>query len=204
MRAPADLASLAWLVFHLVVARSTTVQMPGPQTEGWRCGTSAVTCTQLLPESCSNAGQSAQAWPRVRIPDPHVALMVRRALDEAWRLLGESRCQLLLEEFRDGNGRPLSERLRRLGLDVQRYLGFVVFEDGQQYLQCGDTFAYTQPGSRIVYLCVRSIESEWRQNRWVLAVNLIHEVLHTLGLEENPPSSAEITERVRTHCGDAR
>jgi hypothetical protein len=130
--------------------------------------------------------------------------MVRRALDDASRVLGEARCRLLLEEFRDDKGRPLSDRLAILGLDVQRYLDFVVFEDGQQYVQCGDTFAYTQPGSRVVYLCVRSIEREWRQNRWVLVVNLIHEVLHTLGLGENPPSSGEITERVRRQCGDGK
>jgi hypothetical protein len=130
--------------------------------------------------------------------------MVRRALDDASRVLSESRCRILLEEFRDEKGRPLSDRLAMLGLDVQRYLDLVVFEDGHQYMQCEDAFAFTQPGSRVVYLCVRSIEKEWRQNRWVLVTNLIHEVLHTLGLGENPPSSAEITERVRRHCGDGR
>jgi hypothetical protein len=29
---------------------------------------------------------------------------------------------------------------------------------------------------------------------------VIHEVLHTLGLGDNPPSSAEITERVEARC----
>jgi hypothetical protein len=29
---------------------------------------------------------------------------------------------------------------------------------------------------------------------------VIHEVLHTLGLGENPPSSAEITEQVEARC----
>jgi hypothetical protein len=34
-----------------------------------------------------------------------------------------------------------------------------------------------------------------------LATSLvIHEVLHTLGLGEDPPSSAEITERVQARC----
>jgi hypothetical protein len=30
---------------------------------------------------------------------------------------------------------------------------------------------------------------------------LIHEMLHTLGLRENPPSSAEISRRVAERCG---
>ena len=30
---------------------------------------------------------------------------------------------------------------------------------------------------------------------------LIHEMLHTLGLRENPPGSAEITRRVAERCG---
>jgi hypothetical protein len=30
---------------------------------------------------------------------------------------------------------------------------------------------------------------------------VIHEVLHSLGLGENPPSSDHITERVRARCG---
>jgi len=32
---------------------------------------------------------------------------------------------------------------------------------------------------------------------------LIHELLHTLGLGENPPTSLEITARVTERCGDA-
>jgi hypothetical protein len=31
---------------------------------------------------------------------------------------------------------------------------------------------------------------------------IIHEVLHTLGLRENPPSSEEITRQVTRRCGD--
>jgi hypothetical protein len=30
---------------------------------------------------------------------------------------------------------------------------------------------------------------------------VIHEVLHTLGLDENPPSSDQITTRVERRCG---
>jgi hypothetical protein len=33
------------------------------------------------------------------------------------------------------------------------------------------------------------------------ANGLIHEMLHTLGLRENPPTSTEIARRVRARCG---
>ena len=34
------------------------------------------------------------------------------------------------------------------------------------------------------------------------AVIVIHEALHTLGLPENPPTSEEITARVRERCSE--
>jgi hypothetical protein len=38
-------------------------------------------------------------------------------------------------------------------------------------------------------------------NRGFAAVIVLHEALHSLGLEENPPSSEEITYRVMARCG---
>jgi hypothetical protein len=40
-----------------------------------------------------------------------------------------------------------------------------------------------------------------RNSRHVEAI-LIHELLHSLGLGENPPSSDYITSRVRARCGE--
>ena len=53
--------------------------------------------------------------------------------------------------------------------------------DGAAVFVCGTSFRRLGPGAR--------------------ANALIHEMLHTLGLRENPPSSAEITRRVAEHCG---
>jgi hypothetical protein len=39
-----------------------------------------------------------------------------------------------------------------------------------------------------------------RENGEYLVLVPIHEVLHTLGLGENPPSSGEITRTVRRFC----
>ena len=38
------------------------------------------------------------------------------------------------------------------------------------------------------------------QNPSLAEAMVIHEMLHTLGLGENPPSSLEINERVRARC----
>jgi hypothetical protein len=64
------------------------------------------------------------------------------------------------------------------------------------------------PGATSTSSCSRTAATppdaaaSWRENRRRLVASLIHEVLHTLGLGENPPSSAEITERVLRHCGE--
>ncbi len=137
-------------------------------------------------------------WSRVHVADPIAALLVRRALDEAHRVLAETRCQSMLEDFQDAHGRSLRERLALLHMDVQRYLDFVVFVEATR--PCTDTLAYTAPGNRVVYLCVRAIERLWRDNPDHVVASLIHEMLHTLGLGENPPSSSEITERVIARC----
>ena len=48
--------------------------------------------------------------------------------------------------------------------------------------------------------CPEAIESMARQDRGYLNVMMIHELLHTLGLGENPPTSQDITVRVTNRC----
>jgi hypothetical protein len=142
-------------------------------------------------------------WPRVRISDPLVKTVVRHGLAEASRLLEQPRCRAILTEFHDQHDRPLADKLTALGVDVSRYLRLVVVLDGSQNQRCGDTQAFTAPGSRVVYVCGRPVLQIWRESSGRLVVALIHEVLHTLGLGENPPSSEEITEKVRLRCGSS-
>ena len=81
-------------------------------------------------------------------------------------------------------------------------LRFVVFTDGLTRGTCqGEQYAYTTPGNRVVFVCVSRFTTGWRNNPAYAEASLIHEVLHTLGLGENPPSSSEITDRVRNACG---
>jgi hypothetical protein len=57
--------------------------------------------------------------------------------------------------------------------------------------------AFTSGGAA-VFVCGTNFHSRGRTFR---ENALIHEMLHTLGLRENPPSSAEISRRVAERCG---
>ena len=61
---------------------------------------------------------SGDEWNRVQIPDPAIALAIRRTLAEASQRLATPECQMTLTDFHDGEGRPLAERLVSLGVDV--------------------------------------------------------------------------------------
>ena len=155
-----------------------------------------------ISEGDCDASQSDD-WRGVRVPDPFVALLIKRALNQAAGLLREPRCQALFTEFRDLRGRPLIERLAALGTDAPQYLGWILFHDGSEALRCGNgraALAYTEPGSRIVRVCSRAVErGGWQEPDHLTAI-VIHEMFHTLGMGENPPSSEEITARVRQQC----
>jgi hypothetical protein len=128
--------------------------------------------------------------------------VVRKRLTGAFRRLGRPRCQNLLTEFTDAAGRPLAERLAALGRTPQGYLGDILFEDGSQVRPCAsrEVLAVTNPGSRVVFVCPRQFVAVAYQDPVEAELILIHEMLHSLGLGENPPSSHEITGRVEQRC----
>jgi len=145
--------------------------------------------------------QSLTDWHGVKVSAPAAATAIRRALEEASRRMLDPGCQQLLTEFRDGAGRLLSERLAAMSVDVGTYLGWIQFHDGASPLCAnGWTLMYTVPGSRVVNVCKVAVESAGTDGRDYLAAAVIHELLHTLGLEENPPSSSDITARVKRLC----
>jgi hypothetical protein len=58
----------------------------------------------------------------------------------------------------------------------------------------------TTPGSRAVFVCTNRFTDFAKRSPVEAEAIVIHELLHTLGLGENPPSSDEITEAVLEAC----
>ena len=198
----------ALLIVLIVTAHATVTRAQ------LRAPTAAVTVpgeSAAARESASNpvpAGTRTEAapidpghWPRLRLADPVGGQMARKALDFAWQRLGQPDCRAVLNGFSDPSGRPLEHRLSALSVDVQTYLTMLVFIDGTRERPCmTGVLAFTSPGSRVIRICIDQLKQAWQQAPDHTTANLIHEMLHTLGLGENPPSSAEITSRVLAAC----
>jgi hypothetical protein len=139
---------------------------------------------------------------RSQIPPGPGLRALRAAVMGARRRLEQPECQRLFSEFSDSSGRPLQETLDALGQTGAGYLGWVVFADGSAKAHCkaGGSFAFTAPGSRVVYVCGAQLKDAADQSAAKAEAVVIHEMLHTLGLGEDPPSSAEITARVLARC----
>ena len=145
----------------------------------------------------------APASTHVRVYGRMTAGAVERALSGAQRRLGSPACQQLFAEFQDGAGRPLREALDGKGLSGAEHLAALLYYDGDPQPPCGRdrTLAFTTPGSTVVFVCSRQFVRETRRDPFLAEAALIHEGLHSLGLQENPPTSAAITARVMTRCG---
>jgi hypothetical protein len=126
---------------------------------------------------------------------------VRHAVHAAARRLAEPSCAAVLTDFRDHAGRSLRDHLRALDLDAPTYARMVLFYDGSNDSPCHRprTYAFTAPGSRLVHTCPNLGALVASDPDGASAV-VIHEILHTLGLEENPPTSEDITAAVVRRC----
>jgi hypothetical protein len=127
-----------------------------------------------------------------------------RALAGAIRRLNQPGCRRIFTDFQDSSGSTLQERLDAAGQDGASFLrDWVFFADGEAETRCDDprVLAFTEPGSRSVWICGRRFSQEqWSDPAYAEAV-LIHELLHVLGLGEGPPASGEISRRVVARCG---
>jgi hypothetical protein len=137
----------------------------------------------------------------VRLYSPY-AMTVDRALKGARRRLAHPGCQRIFSDFHDAAGRPLQDGLERLNATGEGFLGALLFYDGTPGERCarGATLAYTYPGSRVVFVCPAEFARSARHDPFLAEAALIHESLHSLGLGENPPTSAAITARVMSRC----
>jgi hypothetical protein len=142
---------------------------------------------------------------RIRVPDA-AGMAVRRALLAARLRLGSARCREVLSDFPSpGPAPPLTDVLERLGRTPEQHLDTLVFEDGSRNRRCMSPaiLAFTRPRSGTVYVCARQFQNAVRSDPAYAEMILIHELLHTLGLGENPPTSLAITARVTERCGGA-
>jgi len=147
-----------------------------------------------------STGQDTDAEPAAIFVGGPAALDVSRAVRDAVDRLQEPRCQRLLDDFTDREGRPLRESLGPS--TPEAYLARLALREGEIPRGSGrcasaGAAAFTAGGAA-VFVCGTSFRTLGRGAR---ANALIHEMLHTLGLREGPPSSAEISRRVAERCG---
>jgi len=140
---------------------------------------------------------------RIRTRTGADTMAVTQALSGAQRKLRHPDCRRLLTDFRDGEGRALAENLAALEMEPSDYVTLLVILDGGARTGGGlcrnfNIAAVTSPHSRVVFVCGVSFRAQpagLREN------SLIHEMLHSLGLGENPPTPAEISRQVWHRCG---
>jgi hypothetical protein len=140
---------------------------------------------------------------RLHIGNPYLRDAARRTLEEAARRLSFPKCREVLSHFVDRQGRDLHARLMELEKSPSDYLRLIVFEDGVTRAGCRrhGILAFTSPGSRVIYLCGQDFVRATQRAPDEMVAVVIHEMMHSLGLGENPPPSREITSRVEDRCG---
>jgi hypothetical protein len=146
---------------------------------------------------------------RIYVENKHLESALSAALPQASRRLATSACRAILHDFHDARGRTLRSNLQTLGCEAHEYLRLVVFVNGEHVRRCQKrgVLAVTMPGSRVVHVC-RSFAWQHQQRPAWAELILIHEALHSLGLEERPvdqraPTTDAITRQIQRRCGNA-
>jgi len=142
-------------------------------------------------------GLDGSAPPRPALEDKIPEL--KRARQGARERLADPQCLAVLKDFESVNGGRLDQVLRASGRTAQEQLDLLVLESGLGRPLCDRrvSLAFTQVHSRVVSICLRPFTLLRRQEQQAV---LIHEMLHSLGLGENPPESTAITEQVLKRC----
>jgi hypothetical protein len=163
----------------------------------------AITSVAMAVLAVSPAALAEDPPVRVRLTDPIASWFVHRSLLGAInRLEHSASCRAVLGDFTTADGKPLSAVLEERGQSPARYVGSLLFLDGTSRPSCrsGWVAAFTAPGWRVVYICSPVFRGQLLLRPADAEALLIHEILHTLGLGENPPTSRAIQERVRARC----
>ena len=164
----------------------------------WR--TIAVSCGII--GSLATARSGSGATPSILAIAGQERFAIERAVAVAARRLADAGCRLVLADFEDRSGRTLADNLAALGKDAVEFFNELYFVDDRETPCCltRGTLAFTAPGHRVIHVCGRRFAAV-SLNRSVYGdAVMIHEMLHALGLGENPPRSSEITARVLSRC----
>ena len=143
------------------------------------------------------SAQGAQGVPLNR----QDASAVARAREGAALRLEDAECQRVLSDFHDARGRSLEENLSQWAVGPAEYLRMVPFVDGSGEPRCHrkDVMLVCVPNVPRVKVCP-AFAAVQRLRPADASIMVIHEVLHTLGLGEDPPTSGEITRQVEARC----
>ena len=164
----------------------------------WR--TIAIACGAL---SClATAASGSTPAPLINAMAGAERFAIERAIAGAARRLADPECQRVLEDFADPSGRTLAENLAALGKTPVDFFNELYFVDDRDAPCCVQrrAIAFTAPGHRVIRVCgPRFATVSLSQAAYADAI-MIHEMLHALGLHENPPRSRDITARVIARC----
>ncbi len=142
-----------------------------------------------------------QAQTRVRPLGRYEARLVDMAREGAMRRLQSAECRQVFTDFKDPQGRTPLENLSAFAVEPHEYVAQVPFLDGRDRPLCqrGQSHLLSTRGTARVLVCEPFLETVNRE-RDMAEFYVIHEILHTLGLDENPPTSQEITQQVKRRC----
>jgi hypothetical protein len=140
--------------------------------------------------------------PRPRLLLPFDAAAVRQTVEGARARLETAACQGLLDEFKTADGTSLKDRLESDGSTLQARLEALRFFDASGLSTCRSSriYAFTRPALGAVYLCTSRFTAARLQDPALAEAVVIHELLHTIGLGEYPPTPEHITARVKDRC----
>jgi hypothetical protein len=148
------------------------------------------------------ASAESAVRPQVRLEDPKDGIAVSDAIRGALQRLEDARCRAVFGDFETVPGRSLQKALEDRRETPRGRLERVLFEDGSRRQGCKgpSPAAFTVPGTLVVYVCGRTFRAASERSRAFADAAIIHELLHTLGLGEDPPTSKEITDTVLARC----
>src|SRR5262249_40953361 len=137
--------------------------------------------------------------------DGKARMVVKDSIEGAVRRLGSPTCQGILNEFTDPAGHTLADNLAAWGKAPADALAALYFVEGDGSPRCRTdetTAAFTVPQSRVVHVCGTRFADRFARKTTGGEILMIHELLHALGLGENPPPTAQITATVWRRCSN--